>query len=477
MSTRPVETRVDDRLAGSSGASRWRRPVSRPLRQPLRRLLRLAVAVLAVLAIALAVAVTGYRTLRPAETLSRATRPVPSPEPIKSIQYGELHSAPLIVDGRLRVYADQRRVFADTPVTAIREMTPHWAYRRWPAEVVAITTVEKSSTGGNMSVVITKWSDGAVVALDASTGESVWQGRVDPPSGETFQGRRTGSKTVYDPDGLFVTASSVSRRPIVIATGKDVAQAFDPWTGTVRWSRTFTEHAGCREVDWTGETTYLVKDSCAMPAILEIFDAESGSKLGQWRPPGASIGPPNVANWFLQPASCVLGHSGCRLFKAAATGDAVSFSDAAAGLGKITPTYWRVGPEGAVTPQPYADKDNVIAVGDTLVEQVVTDYIWAFSASTGKRLWMSEVAGRLIAADDRNVYIINREYQLLVLNMVTGAVTSSTELRIRPEDRWVYKQTYVHNSCLVVERLLSLRESDVDERYYFSDTPIVLVGV
>jgi outer membrane protein assembly factor BamB len=470
MSTRSAERRASPGDAGSSPVPRWR-PAGWPL--GMRRLFT----GLAVLVIAFAVTVTAYRTLKPAETLSRATRPLPSPEPIKSIQYGELHSAPLIVEGRLRVYAEQRRVFADTPVTAIREMTPHWAYRRWPAEVVAIMAVEKSSTGGGTSVVITKWSDGAVVTLDASTGETVWQSHVDPVAGETFQGRRTGATTVYEPDGLFVTASAVTNRPIAIVAGKDQAQAFDPWTGVSLWTRTFIEHPGCHGLDWTGATTYLVKDSCATPAILEIFDAATGTKLSQWRPPGASNGPANVANWFLEPASCTLGHSSCQLFKAAATGDAVSFADAAAGLGKITPTYWKAGANGVVAPQPYADKDRVIAVGDTLVQQVFTDYIWATSASTGKRLWMSEVSGDLIAADERNVYIVNREYQLLVLNMITGAVTSSTELRIRPADRWVYKQLYVHDGYLAVERLQTLRDSEVDERYYFSDTPVVLVGV
>ena len=103
--------------------------------------LRRALTALAVLVIAFAVTVTAYRTLKPADTFTKATRPLESPEPVKSIQYGELHSAPLIVDGAVRVYADQRRVYADTPVTAIREMTPHWAFRRWPAEVVSITTV------------------------------------------------------------------------------------------------------------------------------------------------------------------------------------------------------------------------------------------------------------------------------------------------------------------------------------------------
>ena len=445
--------------------SGWPRPVRRTL------------AGLAALVILLAMGLTAYRTLRPAETVSRATRPLPSPEPIKSIQYAELPSAPLIIEGRLRVYAEQRRVFADTPVTAQREMTPHWAYRRWPAEVVSVSAVEKSANGGGSSIVITKWSDGVVVALDAQSGDDIWEHRIEPASGETYYGRRTGRKTVYDPDGLFLTASSVDRRPIVVVTGKDVAQALDPWAGTVRWTRTFTENPGCHDLDWTGETTYLVKDSCAKPAVLEVFDADTGVQLTRWRPPGASIGPPSVANWFLEPSSCALGRSSCRLFKAAATGEVVSFSDAAAGLGKITPSYWRPDADGVVTPEPYADKDEVIMIGDTLIQQVATNYIWATSGSTGKRLWMSEVAGDLIAADARNVYIINREYQVLVLNTITGAVTSSTELRIRPEDRWVYRQVYVHDGYFVVERLQSTRDSDVDEKYYFTANPVVLVGI
>jgi hypothetical protein len=220
-----------------------------------------------------------------------------------------------------------------------------------------------------------------------------------------------------------------------------------------------------------------VKDSCAQPALLEIFDADTGVRLSQWRPPGASIGPA-ASNWYVQPSSCQSGNSLCALFKAGATGDVVTFTGAAEGVGKITPSYWKVGANGAVVPQPFLDKDAVFMVGDTLVQQVITDYIWASSATTGKQLWRSEVAGTLIAADDNNVYVINREYQLLVLDLETGAVTSSTELRIRPEDKWVFRYTYLHDGYLAVERLQpGNTTSDVDERYYFSDTPVVLVGV
>jgi outer membrane protein assembly factor BamB len=443
----------------------WSRPVRRALTG------------LAVLVIAFAVTVTAYRTLKPADTVTTAAGPLPSPSPIKSIQYGELDSAPLIVEGSVRVYAEQRRVFADTPVTASRTMTPRWSLRRWPAEVVSVAAVEKTALGGNISVVITKWSDGAVVATNAITGVQLWQSRIEPASGETYQGRLTGEQTVWDPQGLFTTASAATQRPIVVVTGKDQAVAFDPWTGATKWAHAFPGPPDCHNTSWTGLTTYLVKDTCSQPANLEIYDAESGAQLAQWRPPGASIGPPNVSNWYVQPASCQLGHSSCALFKAAATGDVVGFTAAAQGLGKITPSYYQVAPTGVITPQPYADKDTVFQVGDTLIEQVFTNYVWAVSATSGQRRWMSEVAGSLIGADPQNAYIINDQYQLLVLNLVTGAVTSSTELRIRPDDTWVFKSTYLHDGYLAVERLQTLGPESVDDRYYFSPTPVVLVGV
>jgi len=130
-----------------------------------------------------------------------------------------------------------------------------------------------------------------------------------------------------------------------------------------------------------------------------------------------------------------------------------------------------------VKPEPVADKDTVVAVGDVLAEQVTGGYIWAFSRTTGQRLWMSEVAGRLIGGDQRNVYLINAEYQLIVLNLETGAVTSSTELRIRPEDRFVFSEYYLHAGYLVIERLQTTKESEIDDKYYFSMNTVVLVGI
>lgn len=421
--------------------------------------------------------ITAYRTLKPAETVNRSDKPVPSPEPIKAIQYAELPAAPLIVEGRLRVYAEQWRVFADTPVTAQRMSTPHWSYRRWPAEVVSIVEVEKPASGVGMSLVITKWSDGEIVALDAEKGDIVWQAKIEPADGESFKGRRTGAKTMWAPEDLFVGSSAVDKQPVVIATGKDVVEGIDPTTGQVRWSRTFTAEPGCRVTDWTGADAYFVKNTCAKPATLEVYDAGTGILLTTWRPPGASIGTDSVSNWFIEPTSCQLGWSGCAMFKAAPTGDVVTYTDAASGLGNITPAFWSFGADHVVKPETVPDKDTMFVVGDVIAQQMTGGYIWAFSRSTGKRLWMSEVAGRMVGADQRNVYLVNNEYQLLVLNLETGAVTSSTELRIRPADRFVFSMFYLHAGYLAIERLQTTKESEIDDKYYFSQDTVVLVGI
>ena len=108
------------------------RPVlKRPAHWP--RWARFVVTALAVVAVLGATAVVGYRVLAPAETTVEAQGPYPERPAAAPVRYGDLTAAPLIVDGRLRVYADARRVWADTTLTARTETTPYWAYRRWPA--------------------------------------------------------------------------------------------------------------------------------------------------------------------------------------------------------------------------------------------------------------------------------------------------------------------------------------------------------
>jgi hypothetical protein len=73
--------------------------------------------------------------------------------------------------------------------------------------------------------------------------------------------------------------------------------------------------------------------------------------------------------------------------------------------------------------------------------------------------------------------VINRDEQVLTISVVTGTVTATTDMRVKVDDKWQFRQVYVHDGYMCVERLGSGRDTDTDERFYFSDTPVALVGV
>src|SRR5262245_39171163 len=110
---------------------------------------------------------TGFRVLSPHEMLMRPTVPYPAPQLITDERpFSELRAAPLVVEGRIRVYAEKRRIWADAPVGERYEQTPYWAFRRWPQEVVGV--IVAGTPAG--PVVVSQWSDGQVIGLDARRG-------------------------------------------------------------------------------------------------------------------------------------------------------------------------------------------------------------------------------------------------------------------------------------------------------------------
>ncbi|MGW5673331.1 PQQ-binding-like beta-propeller repeat protein, partial [Micromonospora sp. NPDC003776] len=162
---------------------------------------RIAVALAVVLAVA-AAAVVVHRVLAPAEvsTVARGAYPA-APNPGPRV-IGRLPVAPLVVDGRLRVYAGARQVYADQPVDRRYRVTPFWSYRRWPAKLDGVLA--------EGTTVVSRWSDGKLVALDARTGRVAW--RADGPEpGALPKPRRTYAATVWDPAGLHVARTAAGR--------------------------------------------------------------------------------------------------------------------------------------------------------------------------------------------------------------------------------------------------------------------------
>jgi outer membrane protein assembly factor BamB len=458
--------------------------VTRPAHWP--RWVRFAVTALAVLVVLGATVVVGYRVLSPAETSVPASRPYPERPAATSTRYGELTSAPLIVDGRLRVYADPRRVWADAPLTRSTETTPFWAYRRWPAEVAGVVAVEGRFEG--VAMVIVKFSDGVVVALNARTGGVAWQDQARAGDRDRFRGRRTGALTVYRPEGLFTARSSVNGAAVLVVAGADQAIGYDPWTGERRWEQVFTEHPGCHDMDWTGETTYVVKDACAAPAVLRIFDAGTGRLIGRWQPPGASPGPAEAANWFVEPVSCMRGYSGCGLLRASPGATVITAAQAYGKVPGAVATAWRLNYDGTVTAEPCAVADRPFLLGETLVQEEIdgNGIVQAVERTPNQPdcrnktvLWRSKVrVKRVIAVGLLGVHAVTADNYVVVLHPTSGIELGRTDLRKRATERWEVGQAYVAGRFVVIERVTRIAAWDEpDDRYYVGPTPVVLAGV
>ncbi|GAB3951484.1 hypothetical protein GCM10027614_53550 [Micromonospora vulcania] len=257
---------------------------------------RLVLAVAALLAVA-AVAVIVHRVLAPAEvsTVARGGYPAAAEPPVGVV--GRLPVAPLIVDSRLRVYAAHRQVYADRPVDGRHRTTPYWSYRRWPAELTGVV--------GSGSTVVSRWSDGRLVALDASSGRVLWRADGPVPVETGAVVRRTGAATVWDPSGLHRT-DLPDGRTVLVVTGDDEARGVELAGGRELWRVDLPGR--CRsDVGTTSSGQLIGVDSCAGPATVEFRDAATGAVRERWRPPG---GPDGLV---VTPLGCRTGRSDCPL--------------------------------------------------------------------------------------------------------------------------------------------------------------------
>ena len=219
-----------------------------------RTLLR-ALAALVLLAVT---GLIGWRVLAPAEVPASATTPYPPAPTHAPGVTGRTNVAPLIVAGRVRVFAAKHQVRADdAPVDAAALHTARWSFRRWPEQLSAVVA------GG--TTVVTRWSDGALVALDARTGEVGW--RAAGPDSPGYAGHRTGAAAVWDPPGLRVAAGTV-----VVTAGEELA-GYDLSTGTARWRTTVPP--GCAEGFVTSGGSY------ACPAGSG-YDVATGAAVSGW---------------------------------------------------------------------------------------------------------------------------------------------------------------------------------------------------
>ncbi|HEU4347104.1 MAG TPA: PQQ-binding-like beta-propeller repeat protein [Actinoplanes sp.] len=328
-----------------------------------------------------AAGLTGWRVLRPAEVLAPATDPYPAAVRRGPGVVGELASAPLIVGGRIRVFGAKRQVKADAPVDGKVEYTPRWSLRRWPQQVSGVVVIG--------STVVSRWSDGQIVAIDGRTGLIAW--RVDgPPVG----GFRDAATAVWAPPGL-VTAGTT-----VLITGGGRVRGLDVGTGAVRWQ------GDCRAAVFATRGGQFV---CG----AEVRDAATGAVLRGWPAgPFTALG-------------CDVAWSGCRGLR-----DAAGFG-------------WQT---LAATPRRAVGLD---VPGSTVFLELALiagpSGLVARSAASGGELWRWAGPGAtVLGSGQAAIYVLTADRQLVSLDASTGDVLAQVPLDAEGEPSgWQVADGYV----------------------------------
>jgi hypothetical protein len=394
-----------------------------------RRRRTLLVALGGVVALAVT-ALVGYRVFRPGELIDSAKSPYPAAAPVAQPRvYGTLLASPLVVDGRLRVYAGKRQVYADLPVNIKSSMSHYWTYRRWPGELVGVAAVG--------TTVVSLWSDGALVGLDARTGTVSWRAKVDQPA-EAFQGRRTGAATVYTPQNLLTAGNTV------IALGVAGARAFDVATGLQMWAVPLDR---CETAFTTPDTFVAVHGhGCPMPParLVDAVDARTGAPADGW---------PQLD---LQPLGCALGGSGCRGVTGGGQG-------------------WTVGADGALHAAPGLATPGTWLVDGVAVRQTGDGTVEARRAADNSPLWTTG-EGTVIAVEPGAVHLVTAgHHEVLTLDPTTGRELSRFPLVVEASGPFDLGGVYAADRYLFIQRARPGATPDQQDSAYFYPSPNVVI--
>ena len=405
---------------------------------------RLTVAVLAAVTALGVSVVVAYRMLAPADVVTPATQPYPAAVTPKIGTDTRLAMAPLIVDDRLRVYATTRQVWADHPVDARTRRTAFWSLRRWPAEVSGV------AAGG--TTVLTRWSDGELVALDARTGEVAWRVTGPKPT-EGYTGRLTGAETVYAPPGLHLATDAASGRVTAVVAGGGELAAYDLADGRQLWRASVDDNCRGESFTTAGGQLALI-DTCAQPRAIELRDLSTGQPIAGRQP---DVSGTDLA---VTPVGCRAAGSDCTALRVTAGGQTQG---------------WRVDGE---TPVAVAalDAPGSVLVGDAVVGFEGTDLV-VRSAQGAERWRKSAPDTTLLAAADGRVHLRTAGNDLVTFELNRGRELSRFPLTMYSDDTgWEAGYVQAVDGYVVVERL-NRADPDLGDRAYYLGAEPVLIAV
>ena len=386
----------------------------------------------------------------PASTSGYPLRPTVTPGALLPMR-----AAPLIVDGRLRVFASRHEVSADGPIDVAPTTARYWSFKRNRVDLMAVVAMD--------TTVVSLWCDGELVAIDAQTGRITWRAPTEVTECG-YPGRRTGASAVYFSENLY-TAIGESGSPAVLRRVDGQMWAFDAATGALLWHKVFDGPLpNCRTPGLTTTSGYyLTVDYCGNRGAMEIYDVTTGALVHTWEPPGGE------SDLGLLSVGCRVGISECAAVQIVGNMRAWIIGDdgPVEALGVASPDSRIVGTVAAGYADPYGSPIGTDIVGRDL--------------TTGRELWRWAAPSggvMLVAAQPDRFHVITTDRELITIDATTGAMRSRFSLVMAGEEgAWFSGAAYASNGFVAIERVVPPGDSiSADDDYYFSDLPMLLAA-
>jgi outer membrane protein assembly factor BamB len=397
-----------------------------------------------------------WRVLAPTEVVTQAVTAYPAVDQTTPGPVGALVAAPLIVDGRIRVYADKRQIRSDDQPAYKYEKSPFWSYRRWPEQLVGVVHPQTAAPG--VPVIVGAWTDGKLVALDGRSGTVLWRADGETLS-DGYDGRRTGSSVVWTPQGLL---TGVGNQPVVVTVGDQSVSAYAAVDGSRLWQ---AETTACTEQAFTAKGALLAPDTCVGPHALIRFDLTTGEQREQPFQKGFND------ELTVTPLGCRIGRSEC--------GGVRMLQQPNRTAAWMLSSGDFVGSEALASPTASLAGDIVIdsPLGGTASTHVVIGR--NANATTGQSLWTFSRNSpvRLIAATAERVLLLSEDRTLIALDPATGRILSSDSVVLKqdPKDAYAVGSVYTDGPYVAIERLKPKADATgTDDEYYYNARPVLL---
>jgi outer membrane protein assembly factor BamB len=318
-------------------------------------------------------------------------------------------------------------------------MSPYWAYRRWPAQLLGVVAVG--------TTVVSRWTDGQLVAIDATRGTIAW--RTTDPGSESagYIGRRTGAGTVYSPVGMYTAGG------VLIVTGDAEVSGYAVASGRLLWTKRSDRCA----TYFTGPSAFVTVTGCQPSSSAEVYRAGDGQRIARPSLDQGGIG--SVA-----PFACTVGRSECR--------------------GVRTPGHaWLIGADGALSESPALADPRSWLAGNVVVAPGPGGTLTGASLAGGRRLWSWPATGpapagaQVVAVEPGAVHVLTAERDLISLGPADGLELSRLSLLALGNTMFDPGHVYAADRFVFVERLRpGAKESDPDQSYYYPSPNVLVTG-